>query len=205
MSTPFPDPVAGRSGPPYRSWPVAPFAGLRPALLGAHALAQALAVSWAAFGHARGAVPGPDDHAWWHGGGPARSGLPGPGLFLALVTVAVYLLLPALVLLARGLRRRGRARDVRGLAGLSFAAVSTAAAGLLSLPMSALATALDPRVTADWTAGAGDLPGVLRLSASVGLVLAVVAGPPWAAPTGAGGPDRPIAADEPSTLRRQAV
>ncbi|MFJ4342812.1 hypothetical protein [Streptomyces sp. NPDC088915] len=200
-SLPVADAVA--DGTPHRSRLLAAFAGLRPVLLGSYALAQAIATSWAALGHARAAPPPPGDHAWWHGAGPVPPETPGAGLFLALLTVAFYLTLPVLALLARGLRRRhARGRDARAGAALSFAAASTAAAAAVFLPVAALATALGPAGPAVWTAGVGDLPNVLRLCASVALVLAVVAGAPWGTPSGPGTPGRSVDPDGPPSLRR---
>ncbi|MEU2835100.1 hypothetical protein ABZ667_41865 [Streptomyces lavendulae] len=158
--------------------------------LGLLAFAQAFAVAWIVYPRTEAPPPQPGDHAWWHSAGPVEPEAFRPGLFLALATVAFYLTLPLLALAGQVLRRRcGRLVGAGGRslpAQLGFAAAATAVGAVVTVPLVVLARAFSPVdggplgavVTADAVTA-------MRLCALAALLLAFVAGAPWAAAAGA--------------------
>ncbi|MFE0178669.1 hypothetical protein ACFWZ2_40840 [Streptomyces sp. NPDC059002] len=149
-------------------------APLRPGALGLFVFAEAAALAWVAADRARPPAPQPGDHAWFHSSGPVTQPDPGVGVLLALVTVAVFLLLPLHTAAARLLRgRRGR------VALPGFLAATVVAGAAVSVPVVALATAFSPVGAALWPAVGADAVTALRLYLPAGLLIAACAGAPW--------------------------
>ncbi len=153
------------------------FVLLRPIRLGLTTLVLSLMAAWITYDHARPAGPRPGDHAWWHSSEPARQSTDtSPGVFIALVVVAFYLLLPVLALSARWVCRltSGTGRWKTGPA--AFAVVATLAGAAVTASVTAFA--LVPAGGAGPSASHSALAALFPCAVAVALALFAF-GVPW--------------------------